>query len=286
MRGRDLTDFERGMIFALKFHAHWKSTRISQAIDKSFSTVRKFCQRQEGNAMINLLQGSQRKACGRRRLTSALFDKQVRRYSFRNRFASAYAIAHNFRNDTSVSHDTINRRLNEKGIRARKPSNKPFLTENHKMRRLTWARIHLNFDWHNVAFSDEKTFVITGSNAQFMRRKSNERYKECCVIKITNRSKGSCNVWGSFSLNGFTNLIKIESKMNSQKYTTVLQNNLLPFLNEHEQVSHFQQDNCPIHISNISRRWFQDHNVTLLPWPAISPDANPLKMFGQKLISV
>src|SRR5271156_6304242 len=125
--------------------------------------------------MAKVLRGSQRKACGRRRMTRALLDKQIRRYSNRNRFASAYAIAHNFRNESTVSHDTINRRLNEKGIRARKPCKKPFLTENHKMRRLTWARIHLNFDWESVAFSDEKTFVISGSNAQFVRRKSNER---------------------------------------------------------------------------------------------------------------
>ena len=169
MRGRDIKDFDRGIIYGLSFHAHWTSRQISNATGISLSAVTKFCQRNEANALFDLHQQSQRKVCGRRRITTKNFDRRVRNFSKHNRFSTAKTIARNFQNEFNVSHDTINRRLNERGIKARKPAIKPHLTDRHKLNRLTWAQNNEERDWDTVAFSDEKTFVISGLNHQYVR---------------------------------------------------------------------------------------------------------------------
>ncbi len=37
----------------------------------------------------------------------------------------------------------------------------------------------------------------------------------------------------------------------------------------------FQQDLAPAHTVKGTKSWFNDHGVTVLDWPANSPDLNP-----------
>ncbi len=37
----------------------------------------------------------------------------------------------------------------------------------------------------------------------------------------------------------------------------------------------FQQDLAPAHTAKGTKSWFNDHSVTVLDWPANSPDLNP-----------
>lgn len=39
----------------------------------------------------------------------------------------------------------------------------------------------------------------------------------------------------------------------------------------------FQQDNAPAHTSKASTERMMDHSLIALPWPARSPDANPIE---------
>ncbi len=38
-----------------------------------------------------------------------------------------------------------------------------------------------------------------------------------------------------------------------------------------------QQDLAPAHTAKGTKSWFNDHGVTVLNWPANSPDLNPLR---------
>lgn len=39
----------------------------------------------------------------------------------------------------------------------------------------------------------------------------------------------------------------------------------------------FMQDNAPIHVTRSTQAWFSRHRIALLPWPANSPNLNPME---------
>ena len=74
--------------------------------------------------------------------------------------------------------------------------------------------------------------------------------------------------------------INIDGRFVKEKYLDILQNNLIPWIDEvygpNESV-YFIQDNSPIHTARIIRAWFAENpRIQVLPWPARSPDLNPI----------
>ncbi|GFW49168.1 transposable element Tcb1 transposase [Trichonephila clavipes] len=52
----------------------------------------------------------------------------------------------------------------------------------------------------------------------------------------------------------------------------------------------FQQDNARPHVARIAQRFFVNHQIELLPWPALSPDLSPIEnmwsMVAQRLTQI
>jgi transposase len=85
-------------------------------------------------------------------------------------------------------------------------------------------------------------------------------------------------VWAAFCSSDKVALAFVSSKMKSADYDRVLAEHLEPFMHQHRHENLiFQQDNAPIHVSRESRKWFKDNLITLLDWPACSPDLSPIE---------
>jgi len=67
--------------------------------------------------------------------------------------------------------------------------------------------------------------------------------------------------------------------MDADQYMSILEDHMLPSLDESEISEEviFQQDNDPKHTSKKAKKWIENHKITLLDWPAQSPDISPIE---------
>ena len=82
-------------------------------------------------------------------------------------------------------------------------------------------------------------------------------------------------VWGGIMGRRKTNLIVVQSNLNAQGYIyQILQPEAVPFLQRHAILMH---DNARSHLARICRQFLNRNNVNAVPWPAVSPDMNPIE---------
>ena len=78
-------------------------------------------------------------------------------------------------------------------------------------------------------------------------------------------------VWGSVSQ---TECVDIAGNLNAARY--ILLPHVVPFLQAHPDMT-LQHDNATSHNARSVCDFLQDRNVSVLPWPAKSPDLNPIE---------
>ena len=277
MRGEDLSDFQRGQIFALRRHAAWSYGQIANTLGLQYHTVARYLQRQ-------LWVADRKGHCGVVRKTTNRFDRAVSRNSLSNPFKTSVKIRQEMEGVKKVSGLTIRRRLKEAGIRCHKTAIKPKLSQQHIVNRYQWSLQHRNWDieWSKVIFSDE-SHCCGVMNHDHVWRKAGTRYDYNLVHAKENRSHANVTFWGAFSLDSFTPLVRIIGRNTSQSYIDILRTHLLPLVHEMQNNCIFQHDNAPIHVANVVSTFLQNSNIPVLPWPAISPDINPIENVWARL---
>ena len=84
-------------------------------------------------------------------------------------------------------------------------------------------------------------------------------------------------VCGVNSYHGWSNSLRIEGNLNSNRYVReMLPPKLVPFLQGIPKAI-FQQVNAHPHIAKTVRVFCSAQHVQLLPWPAYSPDMSPIE---------
>ncbi|GFV64866.1 transposable element Tcb2 transposase [Trichonephila clavipes] len=124
----------------------------------------------------------------------------------------------------------------------------------------------------NVCFSDESTFEILQNKSQFVRRRRGEKFHSDCVDQIV-KHPTKIMVWSVISGKGFGRLYVVKGMMRQDQYKDVLQNRLIPQLEEwfpNGEPYIFMQDGAPCHF-------LAEQNIPLLDWMGNSPVKNTIE---------
>lgn len=85
-------------------------------------------------------------------------------------------------------------------------------------------------------------------------------------------------VWGAFSSLGRLDLHFTMPRMDSIEYIQVLEQRLVSYLKRFRIIKLiYQQYGAAIHRSKATSDWFESKRIETLPWPARSPDCNPME---------
>ncbi len=139
-----------------------------------------------------------------------------------------------------------------------------------------WRKIT---QWSKVLFSDESKFCISfGNQGPRVWRKSKEAQNPCC-LKSSVKFPQSVMIWAAMSSAGVGPLCFLKSTVNAAIYQEILEHFMLPSADKlyGDADFIFQQDLAPAHTAKGTKSWFNDHGVTVLDWPANSPDLNPIE---------
>ncbi len=137
-----------------------------------------------------------------------------------------------------------------------------------------WRKIT---QWSKVLFSDESKFCISfGNQGPRVWRKCGEAQNPCC-LKSSVKFPQSVMIWAAMSSAGVGPLCFLKSTVNAAIYQEILEHFMLPSADKlyGDADFIFQQDLAPAHTAKGTKSWFNDHGVTVLDWPANSPDLNP-----------
>ncbi len=128
-----------------------------------------------------------------------------------------------------------------------------------------------SFRWKYICIS-------FGNQGPRVWRKSGEAQNPCC-LKSSVKFPQSVMIWAAMSSAGVGPLCFLKSTVNAAIYQEILEHFMLPSADKlyGDADFIFQQDLAPAHTAKGTKSWFNYHGVTVLDWPANSPDLNTIE---------
>ncbi|KFM60109.1 Transposable element Tc1 transposase, partial [Stegodyphus mimosarum] len=222
---------------------------------------------------------------GRKRMTTASEDRYLALTARRNRKATARQLSSELAaaTGTVASRQTIYRRLNEKGLYARKPRVCVLLSSQKKRDRFNWCKEHQNWtehQWSHVLFTDESRFSLTGDSKRvYIWRESGTRNDPSNIVERDRFGSGGVMVWGGIMIDGRTPLHVFSSgSVTGQIYRDeVLDAYVRLFRGAYGPDFLFMDDNARPHRANLVDEFLESEDIKRIPWPPNSPDLNPIE---------
>ncbi|CAK9829697.1 Transposable element Tc1 transposase [Anthophora retusa] len=272
---RELTPAERSQIFNRRLKGE-TLRKIASDFNVSAECVRKVVNRLETNGTAENLPRS-----GRPRKTTVRQDRMILREVHKNRNISSKQLKAEL--NLPIKETQIRMRIKEAGYHSRVSRKRPLISKRNAQRRLAFAKQFINKPidfWKNVIFTDESKFELrSNKRRQLVWRKVGESFKPSLITPTVKHGGGAVLVWGCFSAAGVGNLQFIEGILTGEKYVHILQQNLTVSAEKMNIQDSFilKMDNDPKHVCKVAKKYYNENNIQLLPWPAQSPDLNPIE---------
>lgn len=218
---------------------------------------------------------------GRRRILSNEVIKKVILKIKRNRLITAREIQEDLGLE-NVSVRTIQRMISKyTHFKSFWTVRKPLISESNRKKRVRWCKEHLHWtieDWKKVLWSDECVIPLRRFGRFRYWKKWNEIFDGRLYTPTVTRDK-SVLIWGSFCYNGTGNLEPIEGQITSKSFVRMLRCHLKAIaarlFDGDDWI--FQHDNARPHSAEHTEQFLRSEDVKILPWPAQSPDLNPIE---------
>ena len=230
---------------------------------------------------------------GKKRILSRIDRDNLKIACFHRPFETArYFRDHPVLNLKKASVDTVKRELRKLGLPAYIARRRNKLQQRHKTARIKFAEEKINFDWEKVLFSDEKIFQNFCNGRNYIRRPRGQAWNNKYVIQMDRTRRFKINLWGIISPTAEQCKIvyiegeqkeevskkkkKVQGVHTAKSYLKLLQDFQIEKLASRDEGRILMQDNASIHKTAAVMSYL-DENVDTLPWPALSPDLNPIE---------
>jgi hypothetical protein len=122
--------------------------------------------------------------------------------------------------------------------------------------------------------------LFNRKNAPLVRRFKEDKLNPNYITGRVQKGGGSVGIWGCFSANGTGCCYIYRNRLDAEGYLNILEDSLIPSIDlliDDKDFFMFQQDNAPCHKAKKVLKWFEERQISLLEWPARSPDLNPIE---------
>jgi transposase len=199
---------------------------------------------------------------GRPRVTSDHDDRTLQRMVRWMPFANSPVLKQHWLPNRRLSTRTVRNRLKSAGLKSRRVIKRPLLADRHRRSRLAWCLARHGWNlrtWRKIHWSDESRFLL----------------------HVTD---GRMRVWLSNGLGVYLSWLQAGFSHHTRQpnwwsvHHRVLQP-VVPHFDNHPLATRpvYMDDNARPHRSRAVTAYLQSEAVTPVPWPAISPDLNPIE---------
>ena len=268
-RGEHMSDEERWAVINLWNIENLGTRKIAKKLNLQRKNVQHLIRKYNETGTVSNKPGQGRK----RKLSPGdvtRIKKQVKSGKSAEEIAREEAKTHGGK----MSSTTIRNALKESGLRYVSKEEREKLSEVHMQKRREFATRHMQDDWKNVLFSDEKSFWLGAEE-----KKGWQDPKHRTLI-MKHQYAPKLQVWGGVGHFFKTELYFFEQNMDAELYRKILKNRLPPKCQEDcpdDLLGSwiFLQDNDPKHkahkmmelLDEIAPDWMKDY-------PPKSPDFN------------